>query len=103
EVAQLEDHRLELGTKRRRAGVILEHSRAAEHREAPDVQAWRLSRLLARLGRRGWKALGEIGEIELAAPAHHGPHIGLLQQDVAEAWTEPPDRGELQRDAQMLE
>src|SRR5215469_16323931 len=106
EVAQLEDDRLELGAKRCRSGAILEHDRAGQHRQSPDVQAWRRRGLLLRLGRRGWcgwEALAEIGEIQLAVRPNHSTHVRLLEPDVAEARTETPDRGELQRDAQAFE
>jgi len=85
--------------------AVLEHDGAGEHREALNVQPRRLGGFLLclRLRRRGGKSPGEIGEIQLATRAQHRAYIGLLEQDVAEAGAEPPDRGELQRHAQMPE
>src|SRR4029077_6138460 len=90
EVAQLEGDGIEVRLEGGRACQVLERAAAGADRQAFDVEAHGPGlrrRLLGFLG----KALAEIGEVERPTGPDDRAHIGLVEQDFAEAGTEAPD------------
>jgi hypothetical protein len=94
EVAQLKGDGLELRVKRPRPILILERHGPRDHGQAPDEQPHGFRFRLRLCGRAG-KALAEVGKIQRAVGTYRGTHVGLLEDDLAKARSEPPQARQL--------